>query len=75
MWGIYHRAGLLFFWLHSSLFYMKETAERQMAEWRRQRGLADCGTARCVLYNHPEVQGISHSARNPGQSLRVPGLL
>lgn len=51
MWGIYHRAGLrffFFFWPHRSLFYMKEVAERQMAEWRRQRGLADVGAVRSV---------------------------
>lgn len=78
MWGIYHRAGLHFFSrLHgSSLFYMKDAAEGQMAERRRQRVLADCGTAlRCVLYNHPEAQGRSHGARSPGQSLDAPGLL
>lgn len=76
MWGIYHRAGLHFFFfrLHSSLFYMKEAAERQMAEWRRQRVLADCGTVLSALYNHPEAQGRSHSACSPGQNLEVPGL-
>lgn len=63
-----------FFRLHSSLFYMKEAAERQMAEWRRQRVLADCGTVLSALYNHPEAQGRSHSACSPGQNLEVPGL-